>query len=74
MKNKNKRKLGLALGSGGARGMALLGALKALEAKKGRDFALGVIRDTLGDISFTSYPLSSARFETFRARLVKELE
>lgn len=31
MKNKNKRKLGLALGSGGARGMALLGALKALE-------------------------------------------
>lgn len=50
------------------------GALKALEAKKGRDFALGVIHDTLGDISFTSYPLSSARFETFRARLVKELE
>ena len=31
MKNTNKRKLGLALGSGGARGMALLGALKALE-------------------------------------------
>ena len=31
MRNKNKRKLGLALGSGGARGMALLGALKALE-------------------------------------------
>ena len=31
MKNPNKHKLGLALGSGGARGMAHLGALKALE-------------------------------------------
>ena len=31
MKTYKKHKLGLALGSGGARGMALLGALKALE-------------------------------------------
>ena len=34
MKTYKKHKLGLALGSGGARGMALLGALKALEEEK----------------------------------------
>ena len=31
MRLRRKKKLGLALGSGGAKGMALLGALKALE-------------------------------------------
>ena len=34
MRLRRKKKLGLALGSGGAKGMALLGALKALEEEK----------------------------------------
>lgn len=34
MKFRRKKKLGLALGSGGAKGMALLGALRALEEEK----------------------------------------
>ena len=34
MRLRRKKKLGLALGSGGAKGMALLGALRALEEEK----------------------------------------
>ena len=49
-------------------------ALKALEKKNGREYALGYIERTLGDITFTSYPLDTDIFAEFANGLVKELE
>lgn len=49
-------------------------ALKALEKKKGARYAADYIKRTLGDITFTSYPLDTAVFEEFANGLAKELE
>ena len=48
--------------------------LKLLERKKGAEHVREFIKHTLGDITFTSYPLDESVFLEFAERLVKELE
>ena len=48
-------------------------ALKALEAKTSREHVLNLIKEELGEISFTRYPMDNERFLAFRERIVKEL-
>lgn len=48
-------------------------ALKLLEARKGREYVSDFLKRTLGDITFTSYPLDTAAFAGFREALIKEL-
>ena len=49
-----------------------IAALRALEAKTSRAHALDVIREELGEIDFTHYPMDNARFLRFRERIVEE--
>ena len=54
-------------------GIQDVAALRALEAKTSREHALDVIKEELGDINFTRYPMDNERFLAFRARVVNEL-
>lgn len=56
-----------------ADGIRDISALRALEAKTSRGYALDFIRRQLGDISFKNYPLDIGVFENFRAALCAEL-
>lgn len=49
-------------------------ALKALEERRGRGFALALLQNTLGDVRFTSYPMDEETFFAFRKALVTALE
>ena len=46
-----------------------ISALKALENKYSREYALGFIKEELGDINFTDYPLDPEKLLTFREKL-----
>ncbi len=46
-----------------------ISALKALENKYSREYALDFIKDNLGDINFTSYPFETEKFLSFREKL-----
>ena len=48
-------------------------ALKALEAKTSRGHVLSVVREELGDISFTHYPMDNERFLRFMERVIGEI-
>lgn len=48
-------------------------ALRAVEAVSSRKTALALLEQTLGDISFTSYPMEPARYEAFRRALYEFL-
>lgn len=54
-------------------GIQDIAALRALEAKTSRAHALDVIREELGEIDFTHYPMDNARFLRFRERIVGEV-
>lgn len=46
-----------------------ISALKALENKYSREYALDFIKENLGDINFRSYPLDPEKLLTFREKL-----
>lgn len=50
-----------------------ISALKALENKYSREYALKLISDTLGDINFRNYPLDPDVFIKFREKLTENL-
>ncbi|MBQ6066977.1 MAG: DUF4091 domain-containing protein [Clostridia bacterium] len=54
-------------------GIQDIAALKALEAKTSRDHVLAVIKEELGEIDFTHYPMDNERFLKFRERITGEL-
>lgn len=54
-------------------GLQDLRALRAAEAKLGRDNVLEIIRDTLGDIDFTHYPMDETAFFAFRKALWEKM-
>ncbi len=49
-------------------------ALRALEKATSREYVLQVIREELGEIDFSHYPMDNERFLAFRERITKELE
>lgn len=49
-------------------------ALQALENKAGRPAAEELLKRTLGDITFTSYPLEAEKFEEFRRELINAMD
>ena len=54
-------------------GIQDIAALRALEARTSREHVLNVIKEELGEIDFTHYPLDNGRFLAFRSRIVGEL-
>ena len=54
-------------------GIQDIAALKALEVKTSREHVLDLIKEELGDINFTHYPMDNERFLVFRERVVGEL-
>ncbi len=56
-----------------ADGIRDISALKALEKKTSREYALAFIKEQLGDITFTDYPLDVKIFEKFREKLCEEV-
>jgi len=46
-----------------------ISALKALENRYSREYALDFIKNELGDINFTNYPLDPEKFLSFREKL-----
>ncbi len=46
-----------------------MSALKALERKYSREYVLGLIKEQLGDITFTDYPLDNKTFLNFRYKV-----
>lgn len=54
-------------------GIQDIAALRALEAKTSRKYVLDVIKEELGEIDFTHYPMDNERFLAFRERVVNEL-
>ena len=54
-------------------GIQDVAALKALEKKTSREHVLNVIKEELGEINFTHYPMDNERFLAFRERVVNEL-
>ncbi len=48
-------------------------ALQTLEKKEGRQAAEELVNHTLGDITFTSYPLDIGKFEEFRREIINAI-
>lgn len=57
-----------------ADGIRDISALKALEKKTSREYVLAFIKEQLGDISFTDYPLDIKVFEKYREKLCGEID
>ncbi len=57
-----------------ADGIRDISALKALEKKTSREYVLAFIKEQLGDISFTDYPLDIKVFEHYKEKLCEEID
>lgn len=57
-----------------ADGIRDISALRLLESLTSREHVLAFIREQLGDVSFTDYPLNIAVFENYRKKLCEEIE
>ncbi len=50
-----------------------IAVLKALEKKYSREYVLTLIKETLGDINFTNYPLEEKTFLNFKEEIEKQM-